>query len=150
MIFWPNPPPTLGAMTRILSSSMSNSEASPPRTEIVAWVESQTVSSPDTPSQRAAMARHSIGAAVERSSRTRTVVVCSAAAKAASASPLSWTKCAATLFGMSSWTGGAPSAIAFSRSSSTGSGSYSTSTTEHASSAVYLSTATTIAMHWPA
>ena len=101
MIFWPKPPPTLGAMTRILSSSILNSEARPPRTDRVAWVLSHTVSSPVTSSQRAAIARHSMGAAVLRSIRTLILVMCPALAKASSVSPVSTRKLPATLLGTS-------------------------------------------------
>ena len=136
MIFVPKPPPTSGATTSTLNSGRPKSPARPFLMGSGACVESQTLSTRRRASHSATTPRASIGHPQLRSIAKRSRSTRGARASAASASPTVWRKRAARLSGTSPCTRGVPGASAVARSVTTASGSYVTSISAIASSAM--------------
>ena len=119
-IFWPNPPPTSGAITRKSASGMPIRSAMAVRIKCGICVEQVSVTRPDAASKAACAPRGSIGSAFWRRERASTATTLAAAARAASKPGVFTRPSTMTFAGASAWTRGAPSSRA-ARASTTGS-----------------------------
>src|SRR6266540_2199879 len=147
----PNPPPTSGAITRILCSGTPVTSASISRRMCGIWVADHIVHSPAPGSTT--MLRGSMNEGIRRCWTYRRWMVTSASAALTELpvpiSAESRTQVYALLVPLSECTSEAPSASASSMSRTTGNGSYSTSTPSSASTALARSRATTTATASP-
>lgn len=150
----PKPPPTSGAITRSLCSGMPSVSADITRRMCGTWVADHMVIW--APVGSTTQARGSMNAGIRRCWRKRRLTTISDDLSASStslpvpASAESNFQTALVLLPWSSWTSGAPSAMAASMSRMTGSSSYSTSISSSASCASAEDRATTTATPSPA
>ena len=114
----PKPPPTSGAMTRILSSDMPSTPLSTKRVMWGTWVEEYSVT--PSPWGSASEERGSIGAPLVRWLTMRRSMTTSESEIAWSASPPEMPQSCVRLVPKASWTSGEPSSSAFSGSTTAG------------------------------